>query len=391
MNLILSILLFLPVVYLAIAGIYQLVLAIASQVASRETFKPKTTQNKFLILVPAYKEDAVILESTQKNMALKYKYHRDLFDYVVIADGLKTETNQALRALGAKVHVVSFEKSTKVKALQSAMNKYNGGYDAIVVLDADNVVNLSFLRKANLYLNQGYCAIQGQRTAANTQTAMAILDGFSETANNAMLCKGANRLGLSSKLSGSGMVFTFDLFQSVVPQLEAIGGFDKEMELLLTRNEVHIKYAQDLILTDEKVASYEAYAKQRGRWLEAQYSFLKKEIKPAIHGLRQGKRDYFHKALQLALPPRALAPFALLICIIFGFYLSETIFLIALTGFLSNVSSYLITIPKGPLFRHSAVIFKALPALIKSTLGALTWMKRSKEEFLHTPHTLVQS
>ncbi len=391
MNLILSILLFPVIAYLAIAGIYQLVLAIASQVDNKESFRPIEKQHKFLVLVPAYKEDAVILESTKKNLGLRYSYHRDLFDYVVITDGLKPETNKALQAMGAKVHIVNFDKSTKVKSLRSAMQQYKANYEGVVVLDADNIVNLSFLSKANHYLNQGYCAIQGQRTAANSQSVMAILDGFSETANNAMLCKGANQLGLSSKLSGSGMVFTYQLFKSAIDQLEAIGGFDKEMELLLTSRQVYIKYAHDLIVEDEKVAAYEDYAKQRGRWLEAQYNFLRKEINPAIKGLSKGNRDYFHKTLQLALPPRALAPFVMLICIIPAYWSSNILVTMALAGFISNIGSYLITIPKGPLFKHSWTIFKALPALVRSTIKALTWMKRSRTEFLHTSHSLVES
>lgn len=391
MNLILSILLFPLVAYLAIAGIYQLVLAIASQVTNNESFSPVDKQHKFLVLVPAYKEDAVILESTKKNLGLKYTYHRDLFDYVVIADGLKPETNKALQAMGAKVHIVNFDKSTKVKSLQSAMRQYKTDYEGVVVLDGDNIVNLSFLTKASHYLNQGYCAIQGQRVAANSQSVMAILDGFSETANNAMLCKGANLLGLSSKLSGSGMVFTYELFKSAIDQLEAIGGFDKEMELLLTSQRVYIKYAHDLIVEDEKVAAYEDYAKQRGRWLEAQYNFLRKEINPSIKALIKGNRDYFHKTLQLALPPRALAPFVMLVCVLPAYQVSDILFIMALAGFLSNMGSYLITIPKAPLFKHSWAIFKALPSLVKSTVKALTWMKRSRTEFLHTSHSLVES
>lgn len=391
MSTIVSILLLPMVAWLAIAAIYQLILAIASQISSKESFKVREKPNRFLILVPAYKEDAVILESTKKNLALKYEYHRDLFDYVVIADGLKSETREQLQSMGALVHTVNFEKSTKVKALQSAMRQYQKDYSGVVILDADNVVNLSFLRKASLYLNQGYMAIQGQRRAANSQSVMAILDGFSEMANNAMLCRGANRLGLSSKLSGSGMVFTYDLFQSVVFNLQAIGGFDKEMELILTRQQVHIKYAPDMIVNDEKVASYTAYAKQRGRWLQSQYSFFYNEIKSAASGLKSGKTDYFHKTLQLALPPRALAPFALMLCAIMTFWLSKALFFIALTGFVANIGSYVITIPSGPLFKHSWVIFKALPSLFSSTVGALTWMKRSKTEFLHTSHNLIES
>lgn len=385
-------LLLLPLaLYLAIAGIYQLALALASQTVAKESVSFTGKQNKFLILVPAYKEDTVVLESTRKNLSLKYQYPAELFDYVVISDGLKRETNEALKRLGAQVEQVKFDKSTKVKSLQQAIRNEEQTYDAVVVLDADNVVPVNFLYKANQYINAGYQAVQGQRIAANEESVMACLDGFSEAANNAMLCQGANRLGFSSKLSGSGMVFSFDLFQSVIAKLEAIGGFDKEMELILTKQRVFIKYAADLIVEDQKVGSFESYQKQRGRWLESQYNFLKKAWSPAIQSLKTGNIDHFHKALQLALPPRALAPFALLLLTIASYWLSPALFIISIAGLGTNIGSYLLTIPSGPLFRQSWRIALAMPALFWSTLKALTWMKRSRTEFLHTSHQLINS
>ena len=391
METIIAIILSPVIIYLGIAGIYQLVLALAGQTKEHRTHIATTHINRFLVLVPAYQEDEVIVQSTRANMALKYQYPSAQFDYVVISDGLKESTNAALEKLGARVLKVNFEKSTKVKALQAAMKAQQAAYDAVVVLDADNQVPVKFLYKANQYINQGHVAIQGQRVGANTDTAAACLDAFAEAANNAMLCKGANRLGFSSKLSGSGMVFTYGLFEEVLGGLEAIGGFDKEMELALTQRGVFIKYAHDLIVTDEKVSSFKSYEKQRGRWLESQYSFLRKSIKPAVNSLRAGNRDHFHKAMQLALPPRALAPFALIILSLVGYWLGPDVFVASVLGLIANMGSYLITIPRGPLFKNSWKIVLAIPKLFWSTLKALTWMKRSKTEFLHTKHQLVSA
>lgn len=379
------------IAYLAISGIYQLVLALAAQTKDTCNHEPTAHQNRFLMLVPAYKEDAVIVHSTKANMALRYQYPTDLFDYVVISDGLKNETNEALEQLGAKVVKVSFEKSTKVKALKAAIKSEAKDYDGVVILDADNQVPVNFLYKANDYLNQGHVAIQGQRKGSHAETAAAHLDAFSEAANNAMLCQGANRLGFSSKLSGSGMVFTYDLFAEVLSGLEAIGGFDKEMELALTAQGTFIKYAHDLVVTDEKVSSFSSYEKQRGRWLESQYNFLKKSFKPALASLKQGNRDHFHKAMQLALPPRALAPFALVLLTLAGIWLGPVALIASMIGLIANLSSYLLTIPRGPLFKHSWTIALAMPKLFWSTLKALTWMKRSKTEFLHTTHQLASA
>ena len=71
------------------------------------------------VLIPAYKEDQVIIAVAEQ--ALQQNYPSDHFDVVVIADSLKPTTLQKLSILPIKVIEVSFEKSTKVKALNRAM------------------------------------------------------------------------------------------------------------------------------------------------------------------------------------------------------------------------------------------------------------------------------
>ena len=51
--------------------------------------KPKT-QRKFAVLIPGYKEDAVIIEVAKD--ALNQNYPKDKFEVVIIADSFKTET-----------------------------------------------------------------------------------------------------------------------------------------------------------------------------------------------------------------------------------------------------------------------------------------------------------
>lgn len=394
MNTLINILLFIAIAYLSLAGLYMLVLAIASKIkkASVKSLSDKT--NKFLVLVPSYKEDQVIIASAKRNLALKYQYPRADFDFLIIADGLMPKTVKSLEQMGAMVHTVAFEKSTKVKSLQSAMSHFdkNDGYDAVVILDADNVMNLNFLHKANAYLNQGYKVIQGQRAAANAQNTIALLDGLSELANQEMICKGANVLGLSSKLSGSSMVFDFNLFNEVVFDLKAIGGFDKELELAFTKESIFIKYADDLIVSDEKVGSFESFSKQRGRWLESQYSFLRKSWKSAVKALFQGNIDYFHKTIQLAMPPKVMAPFALILLVLISLLIGNyALTFIALSGLVANLGAYFITLPFDLIWSNGLQLIKAMPKLFMSTMGAFKWMKRSKTEFIHTSHHITKA
>ena len=52
-------------------------------------------------------------------MGMKYLYPKTHFDLTVVADQLEPSTEEKLVQLGANVHRVCFDKSTKVKSLQS--------------------------------------------------------------------------------------------------------------------------------------------------------------------------------------------------------------------------------------------------------------------------------
>jgi len=378
--------------YLTLSGLYQAVLALASGIRLKAQDVQKEKYNRFLVLVPAYKCDEVILQSVKKNMGMKYLYPKTHFDITVIADQIESSTKEKLEELGARVHSVSFEKSTKAKSLQSAITANEEQYDAVVVLDADNIAGINFLNKANHALNSGQKIIQGNRKAANKNSAFALLDGLSEAANTKMLCQGANALGLSSKLSGSAMVFEYELFAEAIMKMEAIGGFDKELELYFTRQGDYIHYANELVVLDEKISDSGAFAKQRGRWLQAQYNFFKVSLVPACQELFKGNKDYFHKTMQLALPPRALSPFVLVAASAIAFLAGlQALALIGLLGFMLTIGSYLLVLNIDDLFTNAIKIASALPALSISVIKSLAIMKRAKTEFIHTEHKVAIS
>lgn len=382
----------LPASYLMISVLYQFILAIAANLNPKPKGNTHRTFKKFLVLIPTYGEDEVILDSVKKNMDLCFQYPRTKFDLVVIGDTLKRETLRQIKSIGAEVIEVSFDKSTKVKALKAAMQNYKDEYDSVVILDSDNLMRWDFLHKMNNYLHNGYKVIQGQRSPFNNENALAQLDGISEIANHKMLCRGANKLGLSSKLSGSGMVFNFELFKNIIGSLSAIGGFDKELELLFTKSGQHIAYAEEAIVFDQKINSHEAYQTQRGRWLESQYTFFKKHWKPGIIEFFKGNRDYFHKVYQLAMPPRLIIPFALLLLGAVGLGLGDLLFTsICLIGLLLNILTYFMAVPRKVIMKSFGATIIALPRLLFSTIIAMTKMKASKVEFLRTPHHLAQS
>ena len=242
-------------VLLALATLYLFVFAFAGIFYRQPVLPVAKVIRKIAVLIPGYKEDEVIVEVATD--ALKQEYPTDMYDVVVIADSFRTETLETLRILPIKVIVVNFDKSTKSKALNKAMEHLPNEYDIAVVLDADNLMAPDFLTKINAAFDAGFIAIQGHRTAKNMNTSLAVLDAISEEINNHIFRKGHRVLGLSSAIIGSGMAFDYQFFKNMMLNIKAIGGFDKEIELKMLKDGHTIGYLDDALVYDEKVQKAE--------------------------------------------------------------------------------------------------------------------------------------
>ena len=129
---------------------------------------------RFLVLYPAYKEDRVIINAVEQ--FLLQKYPATHYTVAVISDHMQPETNEKLSKLPIKLLTPTFEKSSKAKAMQYAINEVEGEFDNVVILDADNVVRPDFLDQLNV-LCSIYDAIQCHRCAKNANNDVAVLDG----------------------------------------------------------------------------------------------------------------------------------------------------------------------------------------------------------------------
>jgi len=230
---------------------------------------------------------------------------------------------------------MNFSESTKSKSLRegiAALTHLN--YDGAIVLDADNQMAPDFLLEANRYMSAGFRVIQGQRTAPPLSglNEIARWDAISEAINNHILCAGHHAMGMSARLAGSGMIFDFKLFEEVMQEVNAIGGFDKELELRLTEMGESIAYAEDALVYDEKVASSEVFARQRGRWLAAQYTYGRRFI------------------------------------------------------FILNISSFALAIPPSMWESASWMLVSQLPQLVWQACRAVVMIPASAKTFYHTPH-----
>ena len=337
--------------------------------------------NKFLILYPAYNEDRVILNAVKQ--FLLQDYPKELYTVIVISDHMQPETNEQLSKLSITLLQPTFEKSSKAKAMQFAIENVNTDYDNIVILDADNVVRPDFLTQLNV-LCSVYDAIQCHRCAKNANNDVAVLDGASEEINNTIFRKAHNRLGLSSALIGSGMCFKYELFKENVFKLTTAGE-DREMEALLLQKGIFIKYASEIHVFDEKVSNQENFQRQRMRWMTAQVQSLISQLPKVPKALLHGNINFVDKVIQQALIPRSI-----LIVLIGGISVFMTIVVPDWsekwwTLFALLALSLFIAIP-APLRLQSFKKILTIPNLVFKMLKNILHIDHKNTEFIHTEH-----
>jgi cellulose synthase/poly-beta-1,6-N-acetylglucosamine synthase-like glycosyltransferase len=341
----------------------------------------------YLILYPAYNEDRVIVNSVQKFLEQYYPY--SCFHVAVISDHMQPETNHKLSELPITLLQPVFEKSSKAKAMQYAMDQIKDDYDFIVILDADNVVEPHFLEQLNTECAKGYKAIQCHRCAKNSNNDVAVLDGISEEINNTIFRKAHNRLGLSSALIGSGMCFDYELFKENVFKLSSVGE-DKELEAHLLLQKVFIKYEPDIHVFDEKVSNKDNFQKQRLRWMTAQIQSLFMQLPHLPYAIRTGNIDYINKTIQQALIPRSmLVVGAFVVCIFITFFsliFSLNWYIKWWCLFFAVCASLYLAIPKQ--LRSHTVFGKMLsvPTLVWRMFQNIPKINRKDTDFIHTSH-----
>ncbi|MBL6448891.1 glycosyltransferase family 2 protein [Fulvivirga sp. 29W222] len=375
--------------YFAYVALYNLTLSVAGLFYQKPPLAKVTRKNKFAVLIPAYKEDGVIFHVAKE--ALNQTYPKDRYEVVVIADSLQPETISKLKTLPINTCEVSFEKSTKVKAMNEAMKRIGDDYDFVVILDADNIMEPDFLETMNNLHEQGFLAIQGRRAAKNENNSLSYLDGLSEEINNHVYGRGGTALHLSAALKGSGMSFRYAILKDMLKQMASIGGFDRELELRLVNEGIKVKYASNAIIYDEKVEKSHVFENQRKRWISSQYFYLKQYFLSGIVNLFKGRITYFNSTVLRNVQLPRLINLGLITGVTFTLFFLQSVitipFNIWFMTWSATILGILLAIPKsyyGPRLIKS--VFR-LPAIFWKMFLLLFKLKGANKKFIHTPHS----
>jgi cellulose synthase/poly-beta-1,6-N-acetylglucosamine synthase-like glycosyltransferase len=376
--------------FVYVAG-YAIFFSLAGHFYVAPRIRPNFRYFRFCVLIPAYKEDAVILETVNKT--IEQAYPADKMHVVVIADSLQPDTIVQLNQLPLQVVTANFSQSTKVKSLRLALETLPEYFDYAVILDADNIPEDDFIFKVNDLLHtKSLQVVQCQRQAKNNENNLAFLDGLSEAINNHIYRQGATAVKLSASISGSGIVVDFNLLKTTLPSMDSVGGFDRELELRFLKNDIKVFYYKDATVLDEKVSGAQTFQNQRRRWISSQYVYLKKYFWDGLHALAKGNITFFNSAILRNIQLPRLINLGLLFCLtIVLFPVRENLFFSYMwwpTLLGSNLFAILIAIP----FRHySWDLLKSIitvPGIFFRMLLLLFRLRGANKTFIHTPHTI---
>jgi len=293
-------------IIVALTVLYLGIFAVASLFNKTHEAPRTKKQNRIVVLIPSYRQDAVI-EQTVISI-LSQAYPQRMFDVTVISDHQEEMTNMRLAQYPITLLTPNFEESTKAKSLQYAILNLPEFkiYDIALVLDADNIVEQDFLSKVNeAFETAATKAIQMHRIARNRDTTAALTASIFEEINNAIFRRGHINVGLSSALAGSGIAYDFAWFKTNVMKARTAGE-DKELEALLLRQEIFIDYFDNIYVYGEKKRTTAKLNQQHGRWAREQFNNVIRNIKFLPGAIFRKQYDLADKIIQWMLIPRSV-------------------------------------------------------------------------------------
>ena len=272
--------------------LYQIMVSLCSLVKIKEKPLKINKNHKFMAIIPAHNEEAVVGNLIE--ILTKQNYDKNLYDIYVIADNCTDNTAKVAREAGAIVYERFDEtKKTKGYALDWFLNKKiqeNADYDAFFVFDADNIVHPNFIKAMNKKLCQGEEVVQGYRDIKNPSDNWI-------TAGYALFYWTMHRfyhlarynLGLSPLLNGTGFMVKFDVIKPEGGLKTVTLTEDIEYSLKRIIKGKRLGWATDAIVYDEQPTSFKQSWSQRSRWTVGHMQCIKEYTKSLADAAKENK------------------------------------------------------------------------------------------------------
>ncbi|WP_243290535.1 glycosyltransferase family 2 protein [Bacillus sp. FJAT-47783] len=233
--------------------------------------KSSNPKKRFLILVPAHNEEAVIGDLVENLLNLDYPNR--LYDVYVIADNCSDDTAKITQTL--RVGVIEHtsppgEPRGKPYAIRYALQKFGDDlvnkYDGVAIFDADNLVASNYLKEMNNHFIKGDKIIQCYLDSKNANDNWVSLSySTSFVFANRFMQLAKTRLGLSNLIGGTGFCVDTKLLNEIGWNAQSLTE-DLEFTIQSIIRGVPVNWCHTTRVFDEKPTSFVASCVQRLRW-----------------------------------------------------------------------------------------------------------------------------
>jgi cellulose synthase/poly-beta-1,6-N-acetylglucosamine synthase-like glycosyltransferase len=275
--------------------------------------QPAITQElRFLVLVPAHNEERVIGRALEAIMADRRS--RDLV--LVVADRCTDRTAEIARSSGASVlergpDAPAGRAATRQAGLDHARSLE---WDAVLMLDADSVIEPGFLDACERALASGAEAVQARSESGRGRTLATEASVAAFTLQGITIPRGRDRLGISVRLRGTGMAIRRDVALAHSFRAPASEDLFFTLDLLLVG--ARCRHVDAARLRSQGASTWGAFGGQKLRYEAGRMTAARAYVPRLLRrGLRHRDPACLESAWFLASPPFAIGVLSLLLAI----------------------------------------------------------------------------
>jgi cellulose synthase/poly-beta-1,6-N-acetylglucosamine synthase-like glycosyltransferase len=283
-----------------------------SSVLYRERLRPGGDDLRFLVLIPAHNEERVI----GKGLAAIQADRRPQDTVLVVADRCSDKTAEVARSFGASVlERGEDEVPGRAAARQAGLeHERDGEWDAVVMLDADSVIEPGFFAACARAMATGAAAVQARSESGRGRTLATEASLAAFTLQGITIPRGRDRLGISVRLRGTGMAIRRDVALTHRFTAPASEDLFFTLDLLLEGKRCH--HVESARLRSEGASTWGAFGGQKVRY-EAGRIAAARAFVPRLLARAFAHRDAscLEAAWFLSTPPFALAAVSALLAV----------------------------------------------------------------------------
>lgn len=310
---------------ISVLVIYQWCWAIVALLPRRRRQTALTAaRSHFAVVIPAHNEETVLAATL--NSLEQVDYPLDRIHVVVVADRCDDGTATLARSHG----VESLERRDGVPGKGSAiayavnhLRQAGHPFDALVIVDADTVVDRSCFAAFDEALRAGRDVQQGYNTLSNPwESSFTRIIAVTSVLRNRFFYNGKERLGVSSMLSGTGMCFSRRIIETYGWTALSVGeDWECSVSLLLNGEKIHFN-AEARVMARESSRFAQA-GPQRLRWASGRHGVaVKSAVKLLTAGARLRRPELWDAAFTILAPPYSVQATLSFVCLLASWFLS---------------------------------------------------------------------